>query len=331
MKKMLTGSLFAVRGLRAMPLLFGIAIAFTLHAQTPPTNEFTRAAELNDEGRFPEAIRIIESFFAQGPQNDHAITGIAWDLRGVALQNLGDWEGARRSYEASVAILRTEPDQIRQYASALDNLGSLKQDLGQLQESRSLRIHARQLYRSVGDHAGTARASVNLALVALGLRDRRQTRKFLADAFSEESLVQNPDLGDLAALHSAQAIQVARNGRPNEALDEINHAIALWTQRYGPHYYLLATGLSLRGSIDDSLHKNSDARSDFRLSLDILKMNGEADSQVFYLVESAYAGALRDSGEHDEADRLESEAKEGLERLRRPQCNGCSISAESFR
>jgi len=332
MKELLMGCLCAFRRLRKISKLFpGIAIAFALHAQAPPTDEITRAAVLNDEGRFPEAIRAIGSYFAQRPQNDRALTGIAWDIRGLALENLGDWEGARRSYETAIAILRTKPDQIRQYASALDNLGSLKEDLGQLQESRSLRIRARQLYRSVGDHTGTARASVDLALVALGLRDRRQTRKFLAEAFREESLVQNPDLGDLAALNNAQAIRCARDGHLNEALDEINHAIALWTQRYGPHYYLLATGLSFRGWINEAQHNDSDARSDFDLSLDILKVNGEADSPVFFIVERAYAGALRDSGERDEADRLESEAKQGIERLSRLHCSGCTISAESFR
>jgi tetratricopeptide (TPR) repeat protein len=286
---------------------------------------------LNDEGRFTEAFQTIGSFFAQARQKDDTLAGIAWDVRGVALQNLGDGEGARRSYETAIAILRAKSDQIQQYATALDNLGSLEADRGQLQESRSLRVRARQLYRSLDDHAGMARISVNLALVALGLQDRKHARQYLADASREESLVANPNVGDLAALNNAQAIQWVRDSRPNEALHEINHAIALWTERYGPGYYLLATGLALRGQINNELHNTDDARADFRHSFDILKMNGDADSQVYYIVEREYAAVLRDSGEREEADRLEAEAKEGIERLNRQQCSGCSISAESFR
>jgi tetratricopeptide (TPR) repeat protein len=332
MKDLLKTFVYSFRQLRkTLAFLLGIAVAFSLRAQVSPTKEIARAANLNDEGRFSEANQKIGSLFAQGQLDDDALIGIACNIRGVALQNLGDWEGARRSYETAAAILRAKPDRIQQYASALDNLGSLKLDMGQLQEARSLRIRARQLYRSVNDHPGAARASVNLALVALALRGRKDARRFLADAIREESLVPKPDVGDLAALYDARALECFRDGQLNDALNEINYAIGLWTEHYGPHYYLLATGLSLRGLIKSALHTGDDARADFRLSLDILTMNNSADSKAYFIVERAYARVLRDSGQRGEADRLEIEAKEGLQGLSRRQCNGCSVSAESVR
>jgi tetratricopeptide (TPR) repeat protein len=323
---------YAIRQLsKTLAFLLGIAAAFPLYAQISPTDEVARAAKLNDEGRFAEANQTIGLLFAQGRIKDDALTGIAWNIRGMSLENLGDWESARRSYETAVGILRAKPDQIQQYASALDNLGSVKADMGQLQESRSLRIRARQLSRSVDDHVGAARASIGLAIVALALRDRKEARQLLADAFREESLVPNPDVGDLAALNTTRALECLRDGRLNDALYEINHAIGLWTERFGPHCYFLAIDLSFRGQINDALHKVDDARADFRLSLDILKTNNGVDSKVYFIVERAYAKLLRDSGERDEADKLESEAMLGLEGLSRRQCSGCSISADSFR
>ena len=332
MSVLLKNLVYEFRQLRKTSALF-LAIAGTLplHAQLSPTDKVVRAAKLNQEGRFAEAIQTIGSLFVPGPPNGDALIGIAWNIRGVALQNLGDWQAARRSYETAVTILRTKADQIEQYASALDNLGSLKADMGQLEESRSLRIRARQLYRSIDNHAGTARASLNLALVARGLRDRKHARQFLADAFREESLVPNPGADDLAALNSARALECAQDGQLNAALNEINQAIGLWTQHHGPRYYLLATGLSLRGQINSALHKREDAEGDMRLSLEILRMNNDMDSNIYFIVEREYASVLRDSGERDEANRLESEAKEGLQGLSQRQCNGCSISAESFR
>jgi tetratricopeptide (TPR) repeat protein len=308
----------------------GIAVALPLFAQSSPRDELALGAQLNDRGQFSEAIRAVEPLLSsQSPSLEAA--GIAWNIRGVALENLGDWEGARRSYETAVAMLRARPDQIRQYASALDNLGSLKADMGQWQESRSLRFRAWHLYRSIDDHAGAARASVNLAFVALGQGDRKHAGKFLAEARSEESLVSDPDPSDLAALSAVQALASIRNGHLNEALDAINRAVELWTRRYGPDYYILATGLSLRGQIDSALLMRNNAQADLKRSLDILKTNNEADSRVYFIVERSYASVLRDSGDHDEADKLEADANRGLATLREKECNGCSISAASFR
>jgi|GEM_PF-3263991 len=334
MRVLLKGLAYAFRQLREASAFFlGIVVVFPLYvyAQVSPTEELARASSLNDEGRFAETIQTIGSFFAQGRPNDDALIGIAWNIRGVALENLGDWEGARRSYETAVAILCAKPDQILQYASALDNLGSLKADMGQLQESRSLGIHAQQLNQSAGNYAGAVRASIKLALVALAQRDRKSTRQFLAEALKELSLVPSPEASDLAALHNAQALECVQDGHLNDARNEINHAIELWTEHYGPRYYLLATGLSLRGQINNALHKGDDAREDFRHSLDLLRMNNEMGSKVYFIVEMNYANVLRNSGERYEADRLESAAKEGLQELSHRQCNGCSVSAASFR
>jgi tetratricopeptide (TPR) repeat protein len=321
----------ALKHVRKLPTLFlAIALSFPLCAQVTPYTAVSQAANLNGEGKFAEASQTISSFFAQDPPNNDALTGVAWNIRGLALQNLGDMEGARRSYESSVAILHDKPDQIDQYASALDNLGSLKADLGQLQESRSLRNRAIQLYRSAGDQVGAARVSINLAILAVGMRDHKHARQYLADAVKAESLLPEPAVGDLAALDAAQAINDYRDGRLNPALDEINRAIAFWTEGYGPRYYRIATGLFLRGHINDLLHRSDNARADFKLSLDILREN-HADPQVFFIVEKAYAEALRDFGERAEADRLQSDADHGIETLNRQQCKACSISAASFR
>jgi hypothetical protein len=317
-------------------LLFGILLlAITainpLLAQLAVQNQLMRAADLNDRGDFREALRIIESLLASPVSAPNDVTGVAWNIRGLALESLGDWEGARRSYENAIVLLEKVPSPIEQYASALDNLGSLKADMGQLDESYSLRNHARQVYQTINDHAGMARISVNFALLALVKKDGKHTRKFLADAAREEALVANPTAGDLAALDNAQAIESAREGHFDQALRAIKQAIDLWTLHYGTHYYILASGLSLRGQIENAMHHHAEAEADLGRSLDILRSNHDLDSRVYFMAEAAYAKVLRDAGEHEEADRFATDADRGLAALRNKECNRCSVSAESFR
>jgi tetratricopeptide (TPR) repeat protein len=302
-----------------------------LHAQYS-VDQIGRAAVLDDQGKFREALTLLEPLLdSQGSDTVDGRIGVAWNIRGVALQNTGDLDNARRSYENAIRILRNVPDQSGQYASALDNLGSLMAEEGQSQESRSVHMRAKQLYQSVGDHAGVARVSTNLAIVALGQGARKRARQFLADAQSEESLVSAPDAGDLAQIYAVEAVLRQKTGDSRAALDSINRAIQLWTQHYGDRYYLLSEGYAMRANVEVKLRDRDAALADFRHSLELVQQANIGNSKVYFLIESSYAKALRDSGERAEAKRIESDAREGLEGLRQKSCSACSISAAAFR
>ena len=308
-----------------------LLISLTLHAQVSTVDELTRAAHLNEVGSFSEALRITEHLVGSSATSPDVVSGVAWNVRGLALENLGELDSARRSYETSIEILRATHAPIKQYASALNNLGSLKADLGDLEESSSLRLRALKLYRSVDDHAGAARTSVNLALLALAQRDRKRTRRFLAEAQKEVTLVSNPNTSELAALYNVEAVEDAREGHLDKALNTINNAIELWTASYGSHYYLIATGLCLRGQIHAASRNWDEARVDLVRAINILNINRAVNTKAYFIAERNYAVVLRQQGDSDKAEELASDAKRGLEELRTRQCTGCTVSIESFR
>lgn len=312
-------------------ILVAVAAA-PLGAQESITESLVRTSELNEAGRFRAAIDTIEPLLhSQGRESNDAVTGVAWNLRGLSLQGLGNHDEARRSYENAIRILCGSADQQAQCASALDNLGSLEAEIDQLENSKSLRIRARKMYEVLMDHAGMARISTELALVAMGQGNRKEARRDLAEAFHEESLVPEPKIGDLAWMLSVQCLQYERDGEAQSALTAINRAIELWTQRYGPEYYLLAAGYSTRGRAYDMLRDYASAGKDLEQSLEILTANSQRETRVYYLTEISYAQVLRHSGQKGEASRLESVANAGLEDLRHRACGGCTISAASLR
>ncbi len=312
-------------------LIFVAAVAAPLYAQESITESLVRASDLNEAGRFRAAIDTIEPLLhSQNHKPNDGETGVAWNLRGLALQGLGNQDEARRSYETAIRTLCGLPGPPA-CASALDNLGSLEAEIGQLESSKSLRIRARKMYEALSDHAGMARVSTELALVAMGQGNRNETRRDLAEAFQEESMIPEPKFGDLAWMLSARCLQYERDGDASSALTAINRAIELWTQHYGPEYYLLAAGYSTRGRAYDMLRDYASAGKDMEQSLKILTANSQRETRVYYLTEISYAQVLRHLGQKAEASRMESVAHAGLEDLRHRECGGCTISAASFR
>jgi tetratricopeptide (TPR) repeat protein len=303
-----------------------------LCAQQSRLDVLTRAAALNAEGKFRAAFELVQPLLDPNTQKlDSTVAGVAWNIRGLALQNMGNLDEARRSYESAIKILRALPDQKIQYANALDNLGSLEADNGQLKESRALRLRAKELYDSAGDHAGVARAASSLAILELALGRRKEARDYLADANHEEAQVAVPDPRNLAWILGAECLLDEADGDFQAGLDRINRVIDLWTQDYGSKYYLLASAYSIRGRLYHVLGDDSRAEEDLGHSLMLLSDNGQANSKLYFFVEIVYAKVLKNSGKKDDALRMESNARAALERLRHQQCAGCTISAEGIR
>lgn len=315
-----------------LSLVFYFLMTFTgnAHAEESAMDHIMRAAAFNTGGKFRAAIDEVEPLLQSDTRSaNDATTGIAWNIRGLALQSLGDGENARRSYDAAIVILRMRPERRKQYASALDNLGSLEQDSGHFVESRSLRMRAQKIYASLGDRAGVARTFNNLALAAMAQKRPKEAQQRIADAFREESLLPAPDVDDLAAFYGTQALEQERDGKYEPALHAIQRAIEIWTQRYGPEYYLLATGYSLRGRAYDGLRDYHDAIDDMLRSLQLMRSNGESDSRVYFLTEISYAQVLRHAGIKNEAVQTEGGARVALSNLRET-CASCLASAESL-
>ncbi len=303
-----------------------------LYAQQSGLEVLTRAAALNAEGDFRAALGLVQPLLDSNTQKlDNVVAGVAWNIRGLALQNVGNLDEARRSYESAIKILRALPDQKIQYANALDNLGSLEADNGQLKESKVLRLRAKELYDSAGDHAGVARTASSLAVLELALGSRREARHYLAYASHEEARVTTPDPRNLAWMFGAECLLDEADGNFQAGLDRIDRVIDLWSHYYGSNYYLLAPAYSIRGRLYHMLGDDSRAEEDLRHSLVLLSDNHEENSKLYFFVEIMYAKVLKNSGHKDDASRMESNARSALEHLRHQQCAGCTISAEGIR
>jgi len=316
----------------ARTLAFAIALAISGNAQPLRADDLTRAAELNDQGRYAETLRLIEPLLASDMLgHDDGLIAIIWNLRGVALQGLGKYENARQSYENAIRILRKNGHRQDEFATVLDNLGSLKALTGELQESKSLRQRALRLNRSTNQHASAARTCTSLALLAVAVRNEKDARRFIEEASREESMLPQQSFADLASIESARALVYELKRNHAAALAAMNRAIELWTRLYGPTSYPVGIGYGVRGAVYWKEHMFSYALDDLRRSLELLRQNGAEGSIPYAVNEMTFASVLRDAGLTAQASEAESDAHLRLELLDRQGCSGCTISVESLR
>jgi tetratricopeptide (TPR) repeat protein len=108
-------------------------------------------------------------------------------------------------------------------------------------------------------------------------------------------------------------------------------AIDLWTRSNGPHYFVTGAAYSLRGQVLEYMGEHHQAIADYQNALSLFEETLGKDSPAYLRVQCAYAHALRNAGSIQQAARLEKEEKIALANVRIQQCNGYTMTAESFR
>jgi tetratricopeptide (TPR) repeat protein len=316
-----------------LALLSSIVVtATTSFAQQPQPPTLSQAQSLIEQGQSRAAIAILEPLLQ--PEShvlDDAGRGIAWNLLASAYSDFEDYNKARQSYEMAIRILRSMPSQQVQYASALDGLGAVEESTGHFDESSALRIRARHLYESLGNHSGIAVTSCNLAMLAVEQKNLAIARQNMAKAFHEVQLATGFQGNDLAVMYTVKGALANAERDFRTAIAAYKQAIEIWTRIHGPRFFMLGIAYALLGDEFDKLGEYQEALSDLRHALTLLEDAPGKDSTAYLRVELAYAHALRDSGSKQEASLLEKEAKTTLTRVRAQQCVGCTISAEGFR
>src|SRR5215469_8306714 len=89
--------------------------------------EIVRAAALIDQGEWQTSIAVLEPLLRLNRDElSPTEAGIAWNLLGTAYQSVGEYQKARRSFEAALRLLQNSSAPVGQQAAALDNFASLQ-------------------------------------------------------------------------------------------------------------------------------------------------------------------------------------------------------------
>ena len=306
-------------------VLYGI-FACPLAAQAHAGQELRNAFALEREGKTVEVIAMVEALL-EGKCLSAPEAGKAWNILGLAYEDQGDFHQARRAYEHSIQILEKLPDNVRDYAMALDDLGGLYLATGDPEIAAKIKLKSFRLYAKTGDHTGMAIASSDLAGLALNQKRVHAARKFLEQAQREALLSNQLEDDNLAALFSMQGWLASMERDAALALTNHQRALDLWKRHHGDEHRLTGWGYILVGDAEANMGQIIVGLAHLEHGLQILERTLGRQNPRYMEAEIAYASVLDQTDAHAEAGRLKATAERQLQEFYRQQCGGCTITA----
>jgi tetratricopeptide (TPR) repeat protein len=312
--------------LPAFLLLFTVCPVLS---QMTSTQRLTQAYLLEKEGKPTPAITELQGLLDSNSL-DTASTGKAWNILGLAYDDQGDFPLAQHAFEESLHILENLPDNIQDYAMALDDFGALYVSTGQFEIANKLRIKALGLYEKVGDHGGIARASSGLAGTAFSQKNVGSGRKYLKRAMKEARLANDLDDDDRAAIASLVGWKAQFDGDLAMSVTSYRQSLDLLRKRHGEEHPSTGWGYLLLGEAHAEASQLTTALGEMRQGLAILDRTLSRQNPHYLVAEIAYSRVLDATGSHSEAAQIKAAAEPLLKDIYRMQCAGCTVSATAF-
>lgn len=315
-----------------LPLLLPLGFA----AQTNPNQTgdapqtVARAYTLEEQGHVAESVSLVRPLVDSGTLH-RAELGRAWTVLGLAYTDQGTFASAQHAFEQAIAILQPLPENVLDYAAALDNFGALYRAMGQLDSSVSLRLKTLHIYEQIGDHSGIARACNNLASLALLQRDMKKGRQYLKRSAEEMKVATALDADDVAAIYSMQAEFAAVNGDTQAAIAGYERALHTWKSAHEENHRNIAWGYMLLGQAYAVAGRVDEATTEMKQGLSILDHLLGRSNPYYLQAEIAYSRLLDETGAHAAAARLRTADQATLKAYYQRQCVGCTISVDALR
>lgn len=252
-------------------------------------------------------------------------------MLGVAFEDTGNFGEAQRCYERSLLILEHDLSHTSEYSAALQNLGRLNTELGQLQAAESMWLKALHLRQQLGDHAATTGSLTDLAGLALARNNTKQARKYLKQAADESKLADDLIDGDFALLAETRGWLALAERRAAEAVQQYQLALEFCERANGKQHWLTGWEHMLRGKAYAQEGDTQHALADMQQGLTILEHTLGRKNPKYFISEIAYSQVLEQSGSHTEAVRLKTAAEQASKEFYGAQCVGCTINIAAFR
>jgi tetratricopeptide (TPR) repeat protein len=253
-----------------------------------------------------------------------AQTGILWGRIASGYQDEAEIAAAADAYDRSLELLRTEPAARADYATVLDNLGSLYLETGRPNEAENYGNEALRVREALGDQLAIASSQHHLAEVFLVKRRFGDAEKEASMALEAQAAADDPDAGDRVGALLTRTYARCFSGKCAEGLQDAEQAMAIARTGFQPDsvpaaHIWLALGLAQwkTGAVED-------ADTSMRRGIEILRTRMSPADPLLLGALTQYSTYLEAVHRKPEARRVEEEV--ARENRQSEPCTTCTVS-----
>jgi tetratricopeptide (TPR) repeat protein len=235
--------------------------------------------------------------------------GRIWLHLGILYQDAGRYGQSEMAYKHAMRLLTIAPVSRPNLADAIDNLGTLYMETGNLKGAEDAESKAMKMREAIGLESELPQSWYHLATLYLRERRADKSRSYAQRAFDAFSNDMNAFPEDKVGTLLVLSASLCQSHRYPEAIAHLQAASQLSNDLYGPEQFPTGLNTFLLGYV---YWKSGDLVSASKLmqhGSDILgKTLGWHPTYLFVLTQ--YAHFLRDAHERDAAHAIEQEIKQ---------------------
>jgi tetratricopeptide (TPR) repeat protein len=249
------------------------------------------------------------SLQAKTPDMTGLQAGRIWLHLGTLYQDAGMYYQAEQALEHAMRLLTLAPVSKPDVATAIDSLGMLSMQTGNVKEAERAETKALKMREEAGLNSELPRSWYHLATVYLREHEPAKAKDFAGRAvdafFADASAPPVDKLGSQLVFASA----LCQSHQYAEAIEKLKRTYQIAEQSYGPD--TLPSGFS-SFLLGYAFWKNGDVSSASGLMQDGAKALGKTlgwEHPGYLLVMTRYAQFLRDDHQHDAARTIEKQVR----------------------
>jgi tetratricopeptide (TPR) repeat protein len=275
-------------------IVLPIVVAASLRAQTPLSIQITQTSALIDRLNLSHADII-----------DRAR---AWRRLAALQQDAALYSNSATSFTQAIALFCNAPDATSELAEAIDGIGTLELETGQLGAAEASLKQARAMRLAANDTLGVARSDVHFANLYLGEHKYEQSHALAVRALA--GFEQNPhaDTLDKSSAMIAMSLALCSENHCSEAVPTLETLVGLTRRNYADNSLPVGFAFFLLGYADRKNHDLALADVYMKRGIDGMKESMGWGHPMFVQALLQYSRLLRETGRADAAREVEAKA-----------------------
>jgi Flp pilus assembly protein TadD len=254
--------------------------------------------------------------------------GYLWSVLAVAYRRAGDFANSERAYIRSIDLQRDMPTAARNYATTLDNFGTLYLVYGRLDEAEHYNRMGAKMREKLGYKLDAARSEMHMAEIDLAKHRFKQ-----AEHEAEESLAvmreeKDPEAADIITSLNALAFTHCLRGRCAEGLTAAREAVDLAGEKFGGGSMQVAHAQMALGFAAWKSGRLDEAEPLMRAAIDTMQRQPQPAGRSLLLALMEYRNYLRETSRDLDAATVDGQLTTATLRLN-GECSAC-INARSL-